>query len=126
MTSVHVHATPFAPASGPRVRTLVAYLLAMALMAAPAVGVAWPDLPAGDAAAPGAVAGVVPLVADPGHRMGGASSAAPGGHAVDPAMVRSDRVGAERTSASAAPTIWPNQAWLERMLVGARLQTDGG
>jgi hypothetical protein len=118
--------TTSAPASEPWVRTLVACVLAMVLVTAPAVGVAWPDVSSGDAATPGAVAGVVPLVADPGHRMGGASSASAGGQGVDPSFVRSSRPDAERPIVSAAPTTWPSHAWLDRMLIGAQLQTDGG
>lgn len=108
------------------VRSLVAWLVALALASAPTLGVAWPDVRSGDLAEQGAAAGLMPFVADPGHRMGVASlgSAAPStagtlaawytGPSHVPA--KAERVGAEVAY----------HGWLRTMLVGSRLQTDGG
>lgn len=112
-------------ASTPWVRWLITVSVALALASAPTMGVAWSDVMPGNSSEPGAAAGVVPFVADPGHRMGAASfgASAPSGagsfatHAYP--TVRSDAAG-DRPGVVA-----PHHRWLRTMLAGARLQTDG-
>ncbi len=124
--SVHTGSRAGLTASASIVRWLITLSVALALASAPTMGVAWPDAATGDSGEPGAAAGVVPFVADPGHRMGGAtfgSSAPSTAGSVTTESVRpvrppttDDRPGIEAFY----------HRWLRNMLAGSRLQTDGG
>ena len=107
-------------------RGLLIAMVALALAGAPsfaALGVG-PDVR--ELTEPGA-AGVLPFAADPGHRMSPASAA--GGSVSAGIAAAAWRwngwLGPSVALAAAAPE-GASHAWLRLLLIGARLQTDGG
>lgn len=125
MTGVPVFAAS-TTASAPGARALVVLWVALALAAAPWAGLAWPSGPSGDAAESGAVVGVVPWVADPGHRMGKAAPTqlTPQPTGAAPTTAHGGLRKQARASSVQSPDLL--HRWLQRILVGARMQSDGG
>lgn len=125
MTSVPLTATPRS-ARHDVVRGFLIVVVALALFSAPAlVAVGTPHENSGELQT--GMAGVVPFLVDPGHRV--SPSPAGSGHAPAAAGIAAQRMwaGAEGLAAARGPLAQSTQlVWLQRMLTPVRLQTDGG
>lgn len=114
------------PASALTARSLVLLVATLALVSAPLLGVAWADARPGQAGDAGAVAGVMPLVADPGHRMGGATTGTSTPSGVAEFATTTSWVDGSDVRPAESVVGGADHDWLERMLSSARQQTDGG
>lgn len=125
MTSVSLTATPCF-ARDDVVRGFLIALVALALSSAPAfVAVGAPHHGSGEVQT--GMAGVVPFLVDPGHRV--SPSPAGSGHVPTVAGIAVQRTwaGAEALAAARGPLAQSTDlVWLQRMLTPVRLLTDGG